>query len=166
MDFDKRTFGKAVLVFWVVVLTILFFVLCLPANSADLDHGFGVDLYGRSYHHDLPAGERDKLNEANIGFALRSTVYKEKHSFSIDAGAFMNSYYDPAYWVGAEYRYRLFKHFEPGLMLRHWESETYPDKAINKYLTVTIPWTEDVRTTFIVRSSGYIVFVTFPIGGK
>jgi hypothetical protein len=125
----------------------------------------GVDLYGRSYHHDLPAGQRDKLNEANIGYALWLEARTGRHVWKAEAGTFLNSYYDQAYWVGGQYRYKLFRYFEPGLMVRHWETEngTYPKKAFNKYATVTVPLTERVSVSAIVRPSGYIAYLSFAI---
>lgn len=146
---------------------IIALMIASSANAAadDWTQTYGVDLYGRSYHHDLAQGERDKLNESNIGFGLHSTIWNGKHSGTIETGTFLNTYYDQAYWVGAQYRYRLFKHFEPGMIVRHWETDhnTYPKKAISKYLTVSIPLTDTIRTQFIVRPSGYIAYLTIDI---
>ena len=134
---------------------------CMAVSTVqadDLTHGYGIDLYGRSYHHDLPAGELDKLNEANIGFALTSRIETGKHVWTLEAGTFLNSYYDTAFWIGGQYRYKFLKYFEPMLYVRHWETahDTYPEKAISKYLGFAVPITERVRTTFIVRPAGYI----------
>jgi hypothetical protein len=136
-------------------------LLAAPLAQAG-DVSYGVSLYGRSYHHDLPQGERSKLNESNIGFALYRVVTVEKNRFMLEAGTFQNSYYDQAYWIGGQYSYRLFKYLEPGLMLRHWETAhgTYPQKPMNKYLMVSVPFTDKVRVSAIVRASGYVAFLS------
>lgn len=120
----------------------------------------GVDVYGRSYHHDLAPGERDKLNESNIGWGIHAARTAGRHRFTVETGTFLNSYYDQAYWLGAHYSYRLFRHFEAGYMVRHWETDhgTYPEKAFSKYLTVAIPITDRVRGSFIVRGAGIIAY--------
>lgn len=133
-----------------------------PTLCADYTQGFGVDLYGRSYHHNLPAGERDKLNEANIGFAVNSRIESGLHVGLIEVGAWdANSFHDKTYWLGAQYRYRLHRYVEPGLMARHWETErgTYPDTAVSKYFTVSVPVTDRARVTTIIGESTLIWFV-------
>jgi hypothetical protein len=146
--------------------TIITALLLAPVISfADPIQSIGVDLYGRSYHHDLPAGQRDQLNEANIGWAIWLEASTGRHAWKADAGTFLNSYYDQAYWIGGQYRYKLFRYFEPGLMVRHWETEngTYPEKSINKYLTITVPFNNRVSLSAIVRESGYIAYLSIGI---
>lgn len=138
------------------VLGLLILIAAAPAPATD----WGVDLYGRSYHHNLPPGERDRLNEANIGFALWTEAGRDRHVFKLDAGTYLNSYYDSTYWIGGQYRYRWFKHLEPGLMMRHWETahDTYPDKLLNKYLTVTIPVNDRFAVSAITKGDDGAIF--------
>jgi hypothetical protein len=140
---------------------ILFFLLIFSTYAHAEDVTYGIGLYGRSYHHDLEPGERDKMNESNIGFAVHRAVTFDRHRWTLEAGTFLNSYYDQAYWVGGQYSYRLFKYLEPGVMVRHWETahDTYPEKPFNRYMMISIPLTDKARVSAIVRSSGYVAFV-------
>lgn len=137
-------------------------LLPMCANAAD-GTAFGIDLYGRSYHHDLAPGERDKLNEANVGWGVHVAHTVGKHRFVAETGTLLNSYYDSAYWIGGQYTYRVFRHLEPGIMVRHWETthDTYPDKLLSKYLMVSVPVTDQFRISAIVRPSGYIAFMSY-----
>jgi len=145
---------------YLVISLLLVFSINANADDQETDSiNYGVSLYGLSYHtHD-----RSKMNETNPGVAVYATKSFEAHRFAVDVGTFENSFKDQAYWLGAQYTFRIFSHLELGAMLRHWETDhnTYENKLFYCYGIAAVPVNEKIRISAILRPSGYIAFLSY-----
>ena len=144
-----------------LVAAVAVFVLHPAIASEDFETFTGVDLYGRSYHHALKPGVRSRVNESNVGFGLYAGRQYGDNRIMIDGGAFENSSYDQAYWVGMKYTYRLAKYLEVGFIARNWQTsqDSYPTKPLSFYRYVTIPVTEKIRVEAFGSGRGFVASV-------
>jgi hypothetical protein len=144
----------------IILLSCILFSCNANADNENTDSlNYGAALYGISYH----TKDRQSMNETNLGVALYATKEIDKHRFVGEIGTFENSFYDQAYWLGAQYTYRIFSHLELGAMLRHWETDhnTYEKRLLYCYGLASIKLNEELRLSAILRPSGYIAFISF-----